>query len=197
MKHLKLVLIAVSVLFSSAAHAAVSPLGVSIIPPAEFPPENFTVAGARLDVLVGNHYRVYGLDIGGLGNITTQESWGIEVAGLMNWNKGETDIVLLQAAGIANINVNKVRMVGVQVALYNSNQAESSLGGLEVGLYNDSPHAKVMGLQVGLYNKAYEVYGFQIGVFNSTNSLHGLQIGLVNYNATGIFAVAPILNFGF
>jgi hypothetical protein len=197
MKQFSLVLVALGLFLVSSAHAAVSPLGVSIVPPVEFPPADFTITGARLDVLWGDHHKVYGIDLGGLGNVTDQESWGIQVAGLMNYNKGEADIVLLQAAGIANINVNKVHMIGIQAALYNSNMAESTLAGLEVGLYNNSPHAKVIGLQAGVFNKANEVYGFQIGLINMTDSLHGLQIGLVNFNTKGIFAVAPILNFGF
>ena len=181
------------------AQAAVSPLGVSIIPPLEFPPQDFTVAGARLSVLWGKQNKVYGLDFGVVGNVTIQNFTGIGVSGIFNLNEGMTNVVALQFAGVTNINVNKANIVGLQVAgAVNSNQAESTIVGIELAaLANYSPYTKVYGAQIGMYNRAREVTGFQIGLINSVESLHGLQIGLVNFNHTGLFAVAPILNIGF
>lgn len=153
--------------------------------------------GLRVSLLWGRHRSVNGFDFGGLGNITTQHMNGVQVAGGVNFNSGETTAIGLQAAGLANINVNKARVVGVQIALYNNNRAESSVVGLQVGGVNNSPFTKVVGFQAGLYNKAHTVYGFQIGIINVAENLHGLQIGLLNFNKTGLFEVAPILNFGF
>jgi hypothetical protein len=81
--------------------------------------------------------------------------------------------------------------------LYNATDAESWIVGIQVGAVNNNPHTKVTGFELGLYNNALEVTGFQIGLINRVDNLHGLQIGLLNFNARGLFAVAPILNIGF
>lgn len=184
---------------STRAEALVSPLSVSILPPAQFPKEDFTITGARVSTLFGRHNNVYGLDLGAIGNITTQNFVGLAVAGGFNMTKGTTEILLLQLAGGANINSGKTSIYGVQLALgANINSAEDRLIGLQAAaLANLSENTAVYGAQVGLYNRARDVYGLQIGLVNDANSLHGIQIGLVNFNRTGMFAVAPILNIGF
>lgn len=186
-------------LFAPAAHAFISPLSVSVLPPVQFPPEDFSVTGVRASVLWGKHHGVYGLDLGLVGNVTTQNFVGTAVSGIFNATTGETHIIGLQLAGITNVNTNKTRVYGAQLALgMNSNSAESLVVGLQAALIgNLSDHTNIYGAQIGLYNTAMEVYGLQIGLVNVCNSLHGVQIGLVNFNHTGIFAVSPILNIGF
>jgi hypothetical protein len=187
----------VAFLISLSAQAGVSPLGLSIVPPLELPPSSFTVVGARLSVIYGEHVNMYGFDVGAIGNITDQNFVGIAVAGGFNYNKGTATIIGLQAAGIANVNQNKADIFGLQVALVNVNEAESVIGGLEVGLVNNSSFTNIIGAQVGLYNKAHVVNGFQIGLVNDADTLHGIQIGLANFNHTGLFSFAPFLNIGF
>ena len=184
---------------SASAMAAVSPLSVAIVPPLQFPSQDFTVVGARVSAIWGRHHNVYGFDLGVIGNVTEGSFGGIGVSGIFNLTEGTTTILGLQLAGAANVNVSKARIFGLQVtAGVNSNQAESTLVGIGLAvLSNNSPFMTVYGAQVGLYNKAREVYGFQIGLVNVTESLHGIQIGLLNYNTRGLFAVAPILNIGF
>lgn len=180
------------------ADAALSPLSVSIVPPVQFPPANFSVTGARLSALYGRHRDLYGIDVGVLGNITEQRFVGIAVAGLFNMTHGETTALGLQLAGIANVNTQKTAVYGVQAALMsNWNEAESKLLGLQFSVANVSPNMSIYGFQAGLYNKARSVYGVQIGLINVANDLHGIQIGLVNFNTTGTFSVSPILNVGF
>jgi hypothetical protein len=194
-----LAFIGISLITAPRAHAALSPLGVSIIPPLEFPPEDFAVTGVRVSVLWGKTRDVYGFDFGLVGNVTQQNFVGIGVSGLFNLNEGAATVIGLQLAGGANINVNKAQIYGLQVAGgVNSNQAESTVVGVQLAaLSNYSPYTKVYGAQISLYNRAREVNGFQIGLFNVADSLHGIQIGLLNFNHTGLFAVAPILNIGF
>jgi len=180
------------------ARAAVSPLGVSILPPVQFPPGDFNVAGVRASVVWGKHRRVYGLDIAGIGNMTEQQFAGIAAAGGFNLNHGLVTVVFLQAAGVGNFNQAQSKIFGVQVAgLINSNKGESTLIGLQLAPINLSAHTKIGGIQAGIFNTANEVYGIQIGLVNVTQRLHGLQIGLVNFHREGLFAVAPLLNFGF
>lgn len=186
------------VFFSTSSEAAVSPLSMGLFPPAQFPAADYTITGARLSVLWGHHRDIYGLDVGGIGNITDQTFTGIGISGLFNVTRGTTTILGLQAAGILNANTNKTNIVGVQLALgVNYHEAASSVAGLQIALTNLAKHTNIYGAQVGLYNHAQDVYGVQIGVVNVASSLHGIQIGLLNFNQKGLFYVSPILNVGF
>lgn len=187
--------LALSATFS--AQAGVSPLGLSIAPPVELPPQDFTVTGVRTSLLWGDHRDVYGIDLGVIGNATDTNFVGIAVSGGFNYNKGTATVIGLQAAGITNVNVNHASIVGAQVALVNVNEAESTLAGVELGLVNNSAYTTIVGVQAGLYNKARVVDGFQIGLINIADSLHGIQVGLANFNHTGLFSFAPFLNIGF
>jgi len=188
-----------ALVFATSSQAAMSPLGISIFPPLQFPPEDTAVTGLRVNLLWGSHRRVYGVDVGGLGNITTQSFGGIlQVAGLMNYNKEKASIVGLQFAGLANLNRDRSSIVGVQASLFNSNQGSALLVGLGLGLIgNSAPHATIVGAQLGLYNSAGTVYGFQVGLVNVADVLHGIQIGLLNIHRKGLFKICPIINFGF
>jgi hypothetical protein len=197
-KLISTIVLALSILSGFQANATfVSPLGVSIVPPVQFPPTDFDVAGVRLGLLWGRNRSVYGLDVGLLGNITEQTFSGIGISGLVNYTKGTTTGILLQAAGLANINLNKTMIYGLQFALVNYNAAESGVGGFQLGLINQSAFTTIYGLQFGIYNKARVVKGLQIGLLNFTEDLHGIQIGLLNFNHTGLFVVSPVLNVGF
>lgn len=179
--------------------AAVSPLSIAIVPPVQFPSDEYSITGLRLSVLYGRHRDVYGFDLGAIGNITDQTFTGIGLSGLFNITHGTTTILFLQGAGIMNMTTQKTDVYGLQIAGgLNMNSAQSKVVGLQAALLaNLSPATTIYGAQIGLYNKAQEVYGFQIGLVNSTKNLHGLQIGLVNFNETGIFGVSPVLNVGF
>jgi hypothetical protein len=195
-KNYALFIVALTILFSLNVWGAVSPLGICIVPPVQFPPEDFDIAGARISVIYGEHRNVYGLDIGVIGNVIEQKFIGLEVAGIFNLHQGPTTILGLQAAAM-NFNNGPTTIVGLQVGLINSNTASSTLAGLEVGLLNLSPNLDTYGFQIGIYNKALNVHGFQIGVVNQAATLHGLQIGLLNIHEKGMVRISPILNFGF
>lgn len=197
----KFILLFYSIFFFSSlkTFGALSPVSVSIIPPIQIPPADFSVTGIRASLLWGHHRDLYGIDLGVLGNITDQDFMGIGVSGIFNLTSGTTNILGLQLAGITNINKNKVTGVGFQIAgLANINTAASSFSGLQASLgVNYSPFSTIYGAQVGIYNVANVVYGFQIGLVNITESLYGVQIGLANFNRKGLFSFTPILNIGF
>ena len=202
MSKIILALIAVSsCLFSSKvfASSSISPIAVGIVPPIQFPSDEFTITGLRTSILWGRHRDMYGLDFGVLGNITDQTYTGIGVSGAFNMTHGQATIIALQAAGLLNMATQKMEVYGLQVAGgLNMLQAESKVVGIQAAiLANISPNTNIYGLQVGLYNRARAVYGFQIGLVNFTKDLHGIQIGLINFNETGIFGVSPIINVGF
>lgn len=197
-KHIRIVSLCLAVLFTHHAQAFFTPLSISAIPPVQFPPQDFSITGARVSLLWGKTRDMYGLDLGVLGNITEQTFTGLAISGLANVTHGTTTILGLQLAGLANVNTNKTSVYGLQLALgVNSMTAESSVTGFQVALVNLAPHTKIYGVQLGVYNQALAVYGFQIGLVNVTDSLHGIQIGLINFNHTGLFTVSPFLNVGF
>jgi hypothetical protein len=177
--------------------ASMSPIGLGIFPPVQFPPSDYHVTGLRLNPAMGFHNKVYGVDFGLIGNGTKQDFTGLAVAGGYNYNAGSTTVLGLQAALGANINKGKSVITGIQAAAVNSNEGATTLVGLQLGVANLSAHSNVYGVQAGLYNRAKEVYGVQIGVFNSCDNLHGLQIGLINHHDKGTFKYVPVLNFGF
>lgn len=178
--------------------AAVSPLSASIVAPIQFPSSEYTITGARLSVLWGHHRDLYGLDIGGLGNITDQDFHGVGISGVFNITHGTTTILGLQLAGIVNANTNKTTVIGLQAALgVNYQEAASAVAGVQLALANLAKFTNIYGAQLGVYNQAQDVYGLQIGLVNVASSLHGVQIGLVNINQKGLFYVSPLINIGF
>lgn len=196
-KHLRLLTICALLFSTSFASAAYSPLAVSIVPPVQFPADDYSITGARLSLGYGRHRDIYGLDLGLIGNITEQTFTGIGVSGGFNITRGTTTITGLQAALITNMNIKEATIVGLQVALVNYNEAVSTITGVQLGIANLSAFTDVYGLQAGIYNRAQSVYGLQVGLVNYATNLHGLQIGIVNFNNSGPFAVSPILNVGF
>lgn len=198
MKNFIIALLMVLSICPTASQAALSPVSINIVPPVQFPPADFDVTGLRLSAFWGSHREVYGFDFGVIGNRSRQKFSGLAVSGLFNYTGGQTRIFGLQLAGGTNFNDEKTTVIGLQAAaLLNYNSAESSVHGVQLSLVNYSPFTKVVGVQVGLYNKAKTVYGLQIGLLNFTDNLCGLQIGLLNFNSTGLFAVSPFINFGF
>ncbi|MGE4132158.1 MAG: hypothetical protein AB7F86_11010 [Bdellovibrionales bacterium] len=180
------------------AHAAVSPVSFGIAPPVQFPPSDFTVTGVRVSALWGRHRNIYGIDIGGIGNITDGDFTGLAIAGGFNLTHQTTNAIGMQAAGFGNFNTNKATVTGIQLAgIINKNDAESAVNGVQFALVNMAEHTTIRGLQVGVYNRAGSVYGLQLGLVNRCDNLHGLQIGLINFHHKGTFVVSPILNFGF
>jgi len=196
---IRLLLVLSATLFVTQTQAAVSPVGLALIPPVQFPPSDFGVTGLRLSVIYGHHRDMYGIDLGVLGNVTDQDSVGIAIAGGANIHYGMTTIVGLEVAGGVNYLKEKMEVYGVQAAgLLNWAEAESSVNGFQVAILgNVAAHTTVRGAQIGLYNRAHSVYGLQVGLVNDAENLHGLQIGLANFHRTGLFYVSPVLNVGF
>lgn len=170
--------------------AGVSPLGLALVPAVQLPSEDWSVAGLRIDLLVGRNRDVRGLDVGLFGNEVEVDLEGIQLAGLFNrigrsdgaWqsagilNRCEGDFYGLQTAGILNWTDGAVE--GVQIALVNR-------------------ATELSGLQVGLYNAVDRGSGVQIGVVNAARVLDGLQIGLVNVIRDSSVPFFPVVNFAF
>jgi hypothetical protein len=176
-----------------------TPLSINGVPPVQFPPSDYSVTGARLNALIGKQRDVFGLDLGVIGGITDNTFTGIALSGIFNYTKGTTNAILLQGAGLTNVNTGKAAVYGLMFAgLVNMNTAESKVVGVQMAaLANLGEFTDIYGFQVGLYNRAKEVYGFQVGLVNVATNLHGIQLGLANINQQGTIRVAPFLNVGF
>ncbi len=85
-------------------------------------------------------------------------------------------------------------MAGVQVGIYNSS-GRADLMGLQVGLWNEA-HS-IRGVQIGLINVADSVTGIQFGIINRSEALYGFQGGIVNVIRESEMPFCPILNIGF
>lgn len=196
-KQTKAFLLLALVFFCAPARAALSPVGISIFPPIQFPTSKTYITGVRVSALWGSHWKVYGIDLGAIGNITQQDIVGISVSGIFNANYGNISIFPLQVAGIANIGDGRVDIIGVQAAVaVNYIPKAGTITGLQVAVANLADHTNIRGVQVGIFNTADHVYGFQIGVVNQAESLHGIQLGLINMHKTGIFPIVPGINIG-
>lgn len=168
----------------------ISPLGIGILPAVELPSQDWDVALVRLNVFVGCHREVYGLDAGVIGNETVGEFVGVQAAGFYNrigYSEGA-----LQFAGIMNRCAGD--FAGLQTAVA-ANITDGTMSGFQFGLVNRA--ARLDGLQIGFFNIAETGSGVQIGVWNSAQSLEGLQIGIGNYNADSSMPFFPVVNFAF
>lgn len=154
--------------------AGLTPLAVSLVPAMELPSDDWSIAGLRLNLLVGRHHDVWGIDIGTIGNDVVYDGGGVQSAGIFNRCGG--DFQGLQMSGVLNWTDGEID--GVQIALVN--------------------HASdLSGLQLGFLNVADRGSGVQIGLVNAARALEGLQIGLVNIIRESSVPFFPIVNFAF
>lgn len=119
------------------------PCAVGLTPHVEYPTCQQWISPFRLNVLVGEHLDVYGLDIGLIGNFVTREFGGLQISGVFN-DVGEA-CASVQIAGVLN-------------------NCHGVMKGLQVGVVNLAE--KGTGCQVGAINYANNLHGLQIGVLN-------------------------------
>ena len=171
--------------------------GTAIIPEVQAPDPDKEVT-SRFSFIYGRNKGVYGLDIGLVGNITDKTFAGTAFALGFNVTRGKAAIVGFQFGGLANWNTGNVYVFGLQASLgVNLNKGDGYIIGAQLAPANIAPKSNVIGVQVGLYNKAESVYGFQIGLYNEATSLHGVQLGLLNVHQKGALKYFPIINIGF
>ena len=170
--------------------AGIVPFALSLVPAIEFPSEDWSVAGLRIDVLAGRHRDVWGIDVGVLGNEIEEDMEGVQVAGLFN-RIGRSDGAW-QSAGI--LNRCERDFYGLQTAGI-LNWTDGTVEGAQIALLNRA--SELSGLQIGLYNAIDRGSGVQIGFINAARSLDGLQIGVVNVIRDSTVPFFPIVNFAF
>ena len=174
----------------SVPSAGVVHFAISLLPSLETPSEDWSVHGARLNILAGRHRDVAGLDIGILGNITTEDFDGVQLAA--GWNSIGRSAGAVQFAGV--FNQCEGEFTGLQCASIFNNVGEYC-GGVQMACLNKA--SEFEGLQIGLFNSIDRGIGVQIGVVNSARVLEGLQIGLLNFISDSSVPFFPIVNAAF
>ena len=151
------------------------PFGLSFLPVRglEAPGPDSGVWIFRLNLLAGCNRSVSGLDLGTVGNWTTDDVCGLAFA--------------------AGYNVCGGSGSGLQLSCVNFTEREQN--GVQLGLGNMT--WGINGLQLGVVNATSEGHGVQIGVLNLAESFSGLQLGLLNMNQASALAMMPVLNAWF
>lgn len=177
------------------------------------------VIGLQIGGLFAFSRKLYGFQVSGLGNDAGNIPCGFQVAGLFNYVEHDMGFGL-QLAGLWN---RYESGAGLQLAI--ANEVDKDFAGIQLGLCNwgESAPSKgriafvepqtivnfvhhvchqqgvedMRGLQVGLVNKAADMYGIQCGIlWNNAKCARGLQVGLVNIadSLTGVqLGVANII----
>jgi hypothetical protein len=165
------------------------------------------VIGLQLCGLLACSRELCGFQVSGLGNNAHNLPFGFQLAGLFNYVEHDTGFGL-QISGVWNwqesgaglqvalINEAATDFTGIQIGL--CNWGESRAGKLNdlSGVLNIGPQTivgigrtlsrhdgvgELRGLQLGLLNKAADMYGVQCGlIWNDAQRARGLQLGLVN-----------------
>jgi len=197
----KIIMSAVAALAVGSAMAW-SPIGLSIVTPAQLPYVTSDVYGLRLNCIFGCNENVKGIDIGlagaatgveqgiqcGLVDVVYGDAAGLQVAGL-SYNGGEFDG--LQVSSL--FNWNELAVCGVQISTINVDKTEFrglAFGGLDMA-------NSVVGAQIGGMNLADSVNGLQLGFLNACNKMKGVQIGLVNMITSSKLPVMVVANAWF
>lgn len=208
-------------------------LQIGIDNPVEFPSARYNVYGLRLDLIACVSHDMYGIDVGlagistrnsygvmgtlasvadgnmagvqlgAFGNIVGGAAYGIQLAGLFNYDRSVGAGVAASFLNISSaytgvqlgaINVSHNEFNGVQLGVVNVGLVETH--GWSLGVVNET--ARLSGVQIGLINTTTESgKGFQIGVFNGATDFDGFQIGLLNILSNGAIQTLPVFNGSF
>ena len=167
-------------------------LGVGIATPFSLPwGWDWDVFGIDANLLYSDVNKMYGIEVGGIGNVARLDMYGVQAA--LAFNYANRNAVGIQA-GLVNmcnrtsygltvdaVGVNR-EFVGVQADLLGS-ITDDSLYGLSVAGLTSAVREDMWGWQIALgATFARRVHGFQTALlFNMTEELRGAQLGLVNY----------------
>jgi hypothetical protein len=193
-----------------------------------------TVIGLQICGLLSFARELCGLQVSGFANNATTMPWGLQVAGVLNYIGGDMGVGLQVAGGWNRC----ASGAGLQLAMLN--EADKDFAGIQAGLLNfggslsenvqfgglnplviisaityvcTAPGVEDMrGLQLGLVNKASDMYGIQcgliwnhakcarglqLGLINTADSMAGFQVGLVNIIKESPVPFLPIINAHF
>ena len=170
-----------------------TPVAFGIASPVQLPwgHAQWNVYGLDFNIFYSASPKMYGLGIGGLGMLATDDAGGLELSGLMNFN--QKDFYGLRTTLGANICQGTVYgadigcfgyrndLVGLDIEFLGSLQEQFT--GWQIGGLANVTKQESCGWSVALgVNIADVAYGCQLaGIFNMTQELHGFQIAVVNF----------------
>jgi len=172
-----------------------TPVAIGLATPVQLPwgLNRWDVFGLDLNIFYSDAPKMYGLDIGGLAELTRSTAAGLLVGGLANI--AFDDVYGLR--GTLGLNYCEGGVYGADLGLVGFRDSLHGFDAEFLGSYQRN----VCGLQIsglanvatvesygvniaGLSNIAKTAYGLQLSfLFNMTEELHGCQIALVNYTA--------------
>ena len=170
-----------------------TPVAIGIATPVQLPwgLNRWDVFGLDVNLFYSDAPKMYGIDVGGLAELTRDTAIGLLVGGLANvafenvygfratlgFNYCEKDVYGVDA-GLAGF---RDTLRGLDVELLGAYQR--NVCGMQVtGLANVSSVESYGCNVAGLANIAKTAYGLQLALlFNYTQELHGAQVSLINY----------------
>lgn len=152
--------------------------------------DKWDVFGFDFNVFLSQAPLCYGLQIGGIGNMTSREMMGFGVGGLFNWSNG--DVYGVRATLGVNYNDGTVYGLDMGGIGYHKDVKgvdiecacciQENITGFNASLLGSYTSKESYGCTMGAFNIADTAYGAQIAfAYNQAEELHGCQIGLVNY----------------
>lgn len=177
-------------LYSSEDHP-VTFVELGIATPIQLPLSNWSVNGLRWNLIYGESFDLYGLDLGLVG-YNLGKMVGLQLMAAADWV--DSDMEGVQFGGIANVvcgnaaglqlggvvNYTRGDFAGAQIAPVNFN---GTFYGFQAGVFNYDKGIS-WGLQLGLANAdVNEFHGWAVGAVNYAERMHGLQLGVINLAA--------------
>lgn len=170
-----------------------TPVAIGLATPVQLPwgLNRWDVYGIDVNLFYSDAPTMYGIDVGGLAELTRDSARGLLVGGLAN--VAFDDVYGLRATlglnyGRGGIWGADLGMVGVRDNLHGLDveflgSYQRTVCGLQVSGLANVATEESYGMNVaGLTNLAKTAYGLQFAfIFNYTLELHGAQIALVNY----------------
>ena len=169
-----------------------TPVAIGFATPVQIPWgwDKWDVFGLDLNVFLSQAPVCWGLQIGGLGNMTSREFLGFGVSGLFNWANG--DVYGWRATLGLNYNDGKTYGLEMGAVGFHGDMIgcdiectcciQDNLCGFNASLIGSYTVHESYGCTMGAINIAETAYGCQVALaYNQADELHGCQIGLVNY----------------
>ena len=170
-----------------------TPFAIGLATPVQLPwgINRWDVYGIDINIFYSDAPKMYGLDIGGLAELTRNRAYGLLVGGLANI--AFDDVFGLRAT--LGLNYCEKGVYGADLGLVGFRDSlhgfdaeflgsfQRSVCGLQIGGLANIATVESYGVNIaGLSNIAETAYGLQVSfIFNMTRELHGAQIALVNY----------------
>ena len=169
-----------------------SPVAIGLATPVQVPWgwNKWDVYGLDLNVFLSQAPVCWGLQIGGLGNMTSRELMGLGIGGLFNWANG--DVYGLRTT--LGLNYNDGTVYGLELGGVGYHKdvvgceiecaccIQENITGFNASLIGSYTKNESYGCTMGAFNIADKAYGAQVAfAYNQADELHGCQIGLVNY----------------